>query len=45
GLDTLKLLQKSQYIEAVSYALGTNILGLIGVAIGWFLAKNFVGIN
>ncbi|AUV76846.1 fluoride efflux transporter CrcB [Helicobacter pylori] len=45
GLDTLKLLQKSQYIEAVSYALGTNILGLTGVAIGWFLAKNFVGIH
>ncbi|WRA27373.1 fluoride efflux transporter CrcB [Helicobacter pylori] len=45
GLDTLKLLQKSQYLEAISYVLGTNLLGLIGVAIGWFLAKNFIGIN
>ncbi|WP_104749382.1 fluoride efflux transporter CrcB [Helicobacter cynogastricus] len=39
GLDTLKLLQKQAISEALAYMLGTNILGLVCVALGWGLAK------
>ncbi|CAM2867210.1 fluoride efflux transporter CrcB [Helicobacter felis] len=39
GLDTLKLLQKQAFSEAIAYVLGTNILGLVCVALGWRLAK------
>lgn len=39
GLDTLKLLQKQAITEALVYILGSNILGLLCVALGWGLAK------
>ncbi|WP_121021082.1 fluoride efflux transporter CrcB [Helicobacter vulpis] len=39
GLDTLKLLQKQAISEALAYVLGTNLLGLGCVALGWGLAK------
>ncbi|CRF46261.1 fluoride efflux transporter CrcB [Helicobacter heilmannii] len=39
GLDTLKLLQKQAFSEAIAYVVGSNLLGLLCVVLGWGLAK------
>ncbi len=45
GLDTIKLLQSQAVIEALFYVFGTNILGFVCVALGWWLAKIFVWLD
>lgn len=37
--DALLLLQSGQYFAFVGYVLGSVVLGMIAIAVGWWLAK------
>lgn len=41
SLETVQLLEKEQYFLALLYSIGTVVLSLIGIYVGYYLAKLF----
>ena len=41
SLETVQLIEKNEYFLALLYSLGTVMLSLIGIYIGYYLAKLF----
>ena len=41
SLETVELIEKNQFILATLYSLGSIILSIIGIYIGYYLAKLF----
>ena len=41
SLETVQLIEKNEYFLALLYSLGTVVLSLIGIYIGYYLAKLF----
>ena len=41
SLETVQMIEKNQFVSATLYSLGSVILSVVGIYIGYYLAKLF----